>query len=60
MIKSLHEFNFRGWDILFANPTFDFYFKFQIPKPMKERLIVERNKLGHIVTSEILNMMGYN
>ena len=48
------KYEFNGWDSLFTNPTFDFYFKVTLPKLNKDRIITERDKLGRIVTSEVL------
>jgi len=45
MLKFGHVVSFLQ-DIYFTVPTFDFYFKFMIPKPNKERLILERDSLG--------------
>jgi type II restriction/modification system DNA methylase subunit YeeA len=39
------------WDAHFTVPTFDFFFKVALPKANKERIIVERNKLGQVVKS---------
>jgi hypothetical protein len=52
MLKYTHE-SFCG-DTHFTVPTFDFFFKFNTPKPNKERFIVERGDLGRIVKSTIL------
>lgn len=61
MIKYSHEFAFVR-DTHFGIPTynsersrmnFDFYFKFKIPKPNKERLILERDQLRKIATSKV-------
>lgn len=52
VLKYFHEP--IGWDAHFAIPTFDFYFKFQLPKPIKERIILERDELGRILTSKVL------
>jgi len=49
MLKYHH--GVRNWDTHFGIPTFDFYFKFSIPKPNRERIIVERDRLGRIVKS---------
>ena len=48
MLKYSHVTAFV-WDTHFTVPTFDFWFKFKIPEPNKDRLIVRRNKLGQIV-----------
>jgi hypothetical protein len=37
----------------FAIPQFDFYFKVVLPKANKERLIMERDYLGRIVSSKV-------
>jgi hypothetical protein len=37
----------------FAIPQFDFYFKVALPKVNKERLIMERDYLGRIVSSKV-------
>jgi len=47
MLKYSH--GFKNWDSHFTVPTFDFYFKLQIPKPNKERIIIERDLLGRII-----------
>lgn len=39
-------------DTVYTNPTFEFSFKFQLPKANKERLILERDQLGRIVHSK--------
>jgi len=52
MIKYAHE-SFSG-DAHFGIPTFDFYFKFSIPKPNRERIITKRNSMGQIVHSRVL------
>jgi hypothetical protein len=51
MLKSTHEFICR--DAHFAVPTFDFFFKVTLPKANKERLIMERDYLGRIVSSKV-------
>ena len=51
MLKFTHEF-FRSGDTHFSIPTFDFYFKVVLPKPNKERIILERDVLGRIVHSK--------
>ena len=53
-VKYLKNGNFMR-DSLFAIPTFDFYFEFPIPKPNKERMILERDRLGRLVKSSIHN-----
>ena len=52
MLKYSHEC--LNGDAHFTVPTFDFYFKFPIPKPNKERIISKRDGLGRIVSSEVL------
>jgi len=52
MIKYTQDGNFVQ-DSLFTVPQFDFYFKVNIPKANKERLIMERDYLGRIVTSKV-------
>jgi hypothetical protein len=49
----LGGFNAFSRDSLFAVPTFDFYFKVTLPKPNKEREIIERDYLGRIVASKV-------
>jgi len=51
MLKYSHEC--FCWDALFTNPTFDFYFKIVLPKARKEREIMERDRMGRIVTSRV-------
>ena len=58
MLKSFH--GVKNWDTHFTVPTFDFYFKVAIPKANKERLILQRNKLGQIVHSRVLEDYSYN
>lgn len=36
-------------DAYFIVPTFNFYFKVNIPEPNKEREILERDSLGRIL-----------
>ncbi len=43
----------RSRDSHFTVPTFDFSFKFLIPRANKERLIIERNSRGQIIRSEV-------
>jgi len=43
-------------DALFTSPTFDFFFKVALPKKQKEREIIERDYLGRIVASKILEI----
>ena len=50
-VKYPHE-RFCG-DTHFSVPTFDFFFKIMLPKPNKERIIMERDRLGRIVSSNI-------
>jgi len=52
VLKYLHVI-LKSRDAFFATPTFDFYFKLKLPKPNKEREIVERNHLGRIVKSRM-------
>jgi len=40
-------------DTYFAVPTFDFYFRINIPKKRKDREIVERNYLGRILKTKV-------
>jgi len=40
-------------DAHFTVPTFDIYFKVAIPKANKERIILERDKLGRIIHSKV-------
>jgi len=40
-------------DTHFAVPTFDFYFKIELPKANKERIIMERDNLGRIMESRV-------
>lgn len=51
MLKFTHECLVR--DALFAVPTFDFFFKVAVPKPRREREIIERDCLGRIVVSKV-------
>ena len=55
MAKESLNYAFRSIsrDTLFTVPTFDFYFKFPMPKPNKERIITERDILGRIVRSQV-------
>ncbi|OGM61510.1 hypothetical protein A2961_04145 [Candidatus Woesebacteria bacterium RIFCSPLOWO2_01_FULL_39_21] len=46
-------------DSLFAVPQFDFYFRVNIPKANKERLIMERDYLGRIVVSKVQEAPNY-
>jgi hypothetical protein len=39
--------------------NFDFYFKFRLPKPNKERIITERDKSGRIVHSRSLGSFEF-
>jgi hypothetical protein len=57
VIISKYEWATSGRDVLFANPTFDFYFKFKFPKPNKERLILERDGFGRITKSQIPSVL---
>lgn len=43
------------WDVQFGIPTFDFYFKLNISKPQRERVITGRDELGRIVKTCVLN-----
>lgn len=52
MIKFLHEM-YKMRDTHFTVPTFDFYFKFKIPEPNKNRKILERDELGRILSSAV-------
>lgn len=52
MINFNYEF-YKMRDTHFTVPTFDFYFKVALPKANKERLIIERNELGQIVSSKV-------
>jgi hypothetical protein len=47
-----YTYGFKNWNTHFTVPTFDFFFKVHIPKANKERLIVERDNYGRIVTSK--------
>jgi len=40
-------------DAHFTVPTFDFFFKVVLPKANKERLIMERDYLGRILSSKV-------
>lgn len=40
-------------DSLFTDPTFDFHFKIMLPKANKERLIMERDIMGRILSSKV-------
>lgn len=40
-------------DTHFTAPQFDFYFKIAIPKANKERLIMERDMMGRILSSKV-------
>jgi hypothetical protein len=39
-----------------SRTNFDFYFKFQIPKPNKERLIVQIDELGRIIKTKLVEI----
>jgi len=43
-----------NWDSLFTDPTFDFYFKVVLPRARKAREIVERDGLGRIICSVVV------
>ena len=58
MLKCSYEF-YKMWDTHFTVPTFEFYFKFPIPKPNKERIIFERDRLGKIKSSKCLKGLYY-
>jgi len=45
----------KNWDSLSAVPTFDFFFKVNVPKPRKGREIVERDGLGRIVSARVFD-----
>lgn len=51
MLKYEHESLCR--DMHFSVPQFDFYFKVAIPKENKERLIMERDMMGRILSSKV-------
>jgi len=40
-------------DAHFTVPTYDFFFKVNLPKANKERLIIKRDYLGRIVSSRV-------
>jgi len=44
----------------FTVPTFDFFFKVNLPKANKERLIIDRDYLGRIVASKVPEVLDYN
>lgn len=52
MIKFEHVI-LKSGDSLSTIPQFDFYFKVKLPKPNKERIIVERGKFGQIISSKV-------
>ena len=49
------RYNYESFcrDLLFTNPTFDFYFKVVLPKARKAREIIQRDQLGRIVASKV-------
>ena len=47
-------------DTRFVIPTFEFNFRVKLPKANKERLILQRNKLGQIVKSKVPDVLSYN
>lgn len=51
MLKFPH--GVKNWDAHLIVPTFDFYFKVAIPKANKERLIMERDMMGRILSSKV-------
>ena len=59
MLKYSHVTAFV-WDIHFTIPTFDFYFKFKIPEPNKDRLITERDESGRIITQVLKTSKQFN
>ena len=52
MLKYTHEF-YKMRDAHFTVPTLDFIFKVSIPKANKERLIIERDMMGRILSSKV-------
>jgi hypothetical protein len=44
----------KNWDAHFTVPTFDFYFKVAIPRAQKGRVIVQRDSLGRILSSQVI------
>lgn len=52
MLKYAH--GIKNWDAHFTIQTFDFYFKINLPKANKERLIIGRDKFGRILFSKVL------
>ena len=52
MLKLAHVIVKNG-DAHFTVPTLDFIFKVVIPKANKERLIMERDMMGRILSSKV-------
>jgi len=52
MLKLSHVVGKNG-DMHFSVPAFDFMFKVTIPKPNKDRLIVQRDMSGRILASRV-------
>ena len=52
MLKYTHVI-YKMWDAHFTVPTLDFIFKVAIPKANKERLIMERDMMGRILSSKV-------
>ena len=52
-VLKLLQYVFTFRDTNFTIPTFYFYFKVNIPKPNKERIITQRDRLGRIVAGSL-------
>jgi len=52
------DYESRSRESHFIVPTFDFYFKVMLPKPNKEREILERDVLGRIIHSKPLELIA--
>ncbi|MFH1971376.1 MAG: hypothetical protein ABIJ05_03280 [Patescibacteria group bacterium] len=52
-VKYNNYYGIKNWNVHFTVPTFDFYFKFEIPEPKKERIIIERDAYGRIIHSRL-------
>lgn len=56
MLKSSEKgnikFELKGREMQYTIPTIEYRFRFDPPKPNKERLIVQRDALGRIIHSK--------
>ncbi len=52
-VLKYYNYGVKNWDAHFTIPTFDFIFKVAIPKANKERLIMERDMMGRILSSKV-------